>query len=52
MIEKKVCLQKRICHKLALSKDFTIMPPKLKHSAPSKTKTVPGILFNNVNLSL
>jgi len=52
IIEKKVCLQKRICHKLAPSKDFTIMPPKLKHSAPSKTKTVPGILFNSVNLSL
>ena len=52
MIEKKVCLQKRICHKLAPSKDFTIIPPKLKHSAPSRIKTVPGILFNNVNLSL
>ena len=45
MIEKKVCLQKRICHKLAPSKDFTIMPPKLKHSAPSRTKTVPGIFI-------
>jgi len=52
MIEKKVCLQKRICHKLAPSKDFTIMPPKLKHSAPSRIKTEPGILFNSVNLSL
>ena len=52
IIEKKVCLQKRICHKLAPSKDFTIMPPKLKHSAPSRIKTVPGILFNSVNLSL
>ena len=52
IIEKKVCLQKRICHKLAPSKDFTIMPPKLKHSAPSKTKIVPGTLFNIVNLSL
>ena len=52
IIEKKICLQKRICHKLAPSKDFTIIPPKLKHSAPSITKIVPGILFNNVNLSL
>ena len=51
-IEKKVCLQKRICHKFAPSKDLTIIPPKLKHNAPSKTKTVPGALFNNVNLSL
>ena len=49
IIEKKVCLQKRICHKLAPSKDFTITPPKLKHKAPNKTKTVPGILFNSVN---
>jgi len=52
VIEKKVCLQKRICHKLAPSKDFTMMPPKLKHSAPSRIKIVPGILFNSVNLSL
>jgi len=26
-----------------------MMPPKLKHSAPSRIKTVPGILFNSVN---
>ena len=52
MIEKKNCLQKRICHRLAPSKDLTIIPPKLKHIAPSRTKTVPGILFNSVNLSL
>ena len=52
MIEKNNCLQKRICHKLAPSKDFTITPPKLRHNAPSKTKTVPGTLFNSVNLSL
>ena len=51
-IEKKVCLQNSICHKFAPSKDFTITPPKLKHRAPSKTKIAPGILFNNVNLSL
>ena len=52
IIEKKNCLQKRICHKLALSKDFTIIPPKLKHSAPARTKIVPGILFNSFNVSL
>ena len=50
--EKKICHQKRICHRLAPSKDFTIMPPKLRHRAPIRTKTVPGILFNNINLSL
>ena len=52
IIEKKVCLQKRICHKFAPSKDFTIIPPKLRHNAPNRTKTVPGILFNSVYLSL
>ena len=52
IIEKKVCLQKRICHRLAPSKDFTIIPPKLNHKAPNKIKIVPGILFNIVNLSL
>ena len=52
IIEKKVCLQKRICHKFAPSKDFTIIPPKLRHNAPNRTKTVPGILLNSVNLSL
>ena len=52
IIEKKICLQKRICHKLAPSKDFTITPPKLKHKAPKITKIEPGILFNIVNLSL
>ena len=52
MIEKKNCLQKRICQRLAPSNDFTIIPPKLKHIAPSKTSAVPGILFNSVNLSL
>ena len=52
IIEKNACLQKRICHRLAPSKDFTIMPPKLRHNAPIRTKTGPGILFNNVNLSL
>ena len=52
MIEKKICLQKRICHKLAPSNDFTIIPPKLKHNAPRKIRSEPGILFNNVNLAL
>ena len=52
MIEKNICLQKRICHRLAPSKDLTINPPKLKHIAPRITRIVPGILFNNVNLSL
>ena len=52
MIEKKNCLQKRICHKLAPSNDFTIKPPKLRHKAPKKIKIGPGILFKNVNLSL
>ena len=52
MIEKNNCLQKRICHKLAPSKDFTIIPPKLRHIAPNKTKTGPGTLFKSVNLSL
>ena len=52
IIIKKNCLQKRICHKFAPSKDFTIIPPKLKHIAPKRTKIGPGILFNNINLSL
>ena len=47
MIAKKVCLQKRICHRLALSKDLTIKPPKLKQKAPKKTSNGPGILFIN-----
>ena len=49
---KKNCLQKRICHRLAPSNDFTIIPPKLRHMAPKNTKIEPGILFRNVNLSL
>ena len=48
---KKNCLQKRICHKLAASNDFTIKPPKLRHKAPKKIKIGPGILFKNVNIS-
>ena len=49
IIEKKICLQKRICHKLAPSNDFTIIPPKLKQTAPKITKIDPGIFFNKVN---
>ena len=49
---KKNCLQKRICHRLAPSKDFTIIPPKLRKTAPKNTKIKPGTLFKNVNLSL
>ena len=52
MIEKKNCLQKRICQRLAPSNDFTIIPPKLKHKAPRKIKSGPGILFKTVNLVL
>ena len=53
-MEKKNCLQKRICHKLAPSNDFTIGPPKLKHTAPKKTRIGPGIFlldsFYNLNI--
>ena len=49
---KKNCLQKRICQRLAPSNDFTIIPPKLKKTAPKKTKIEPGTLFRNINLSL
>ena len=51
-MEKKNCLQNRICHKLAPSNDFTIGPPKLKHTAPKKTKIGPGIFFNRFILSI
>ena len=47
MIAKNICLQKRICHRLAPSKDFTIKPPKLKQKAPKKTNNGPGIILNN-----
>ena len=49
-MEKKNCLQNRICHKLAPSNDFTIGPPKLKHTAPKKTKIGPGIFFTRLIL--
>ena len=42
VIEKKIDRQNRICHKLAPSKDLTIKPPKLKHTAPKKTSKGPG----------
>ena len=41
---KKRDLQKSICHNVAPSKDFTIIPPKLKLVAPKKTKSGPGYL--------
>ena len=44
MIAKKACLQKRICHRSASSKDLTITPPKLKQKAPKKTSNGPGII--------
>ena len=47
MIVKKVCRQKRICHKLVLSKDLTIKPPKLKQKAPKKTSNGPGAFLIN-----
>ena len=43
--EKNTDLQNNICHKVAPSKDFTISPPKLKHSAPIKINKGPGILL-------
>ena len=33
------------------SNDFTIKPPKLKHTAPKKIRKGPGILFKKVILS-
>ena len=39
---KKTDLQNNICHKVEPSKDFTINPPKLKLTAPKKTKSGPG----------
>ena len=46
-IAKKACLQNRIYHKLLLSKDLTINPPKLKQKAPNKISNGPGILLIN-----
>ena len=43
--EKKTDLQNKICHKVAPSKDFTISPPKLKLTAPKKTRRGPGKLL-------
>ena len=39
---KKIDLQNRICHKVELSKDLTINPPKLRLKAPKKIKSGPG----------
>ena len=39
---KKRDLQKSICHNVAPSKDFTIIPPKLKLRAPKKINKGPG----------
>jgi len=44
VIEKKNCLQKRICQRFAPSKDLTIIPPKLSVIAPKKTSRDPGSL--------
>ena len=41
-MEKKNDRQNNICHKVAPSKDLTINPPKLKLTAPKKTKKGPG----------
>ena len=48
---KKNCRQKSICHSVAPSKDFTIIPPKLKHKAPNKISIEPGNLFKKINLT-
>ena len=40
---KKNCLQNKICHSDAPSKDLTNKPPKLKQNAPKKTNKGPGI---------
>jgi len=45
VIEKKNDRQNKIYHKLAPSKDLTINPPKLKLTAPKKTKKGPGKFF-------
>ena len=45
-MEKKNDRQNNICHKVAPSKDLTIRPPKLKLTAPKKTKKGPGIFLN------
>ena len=40
--EKKTDLQNNICHNVDPSKDLTIIPPKLKLSAPIKMSNGPG----------
>ena len=41
--EKNNDLQNNICHKVDPSKDFTIIPPKLKQHAPKNINKGPGI---------
>ena len=41
-IEKNTDLQNKICQRLAPSNDLTISPPKLKLTAPKKTRKGPG----------
>ena len=44
--EKNNDLQNNICHKVDPSKDFTIIPPKLKQHAPRNTnKALGGIAY-------
>ena len=42
---KKTDLQNNICHRVEPSKDLTINPPKLRLTAPKKTKSGPGRFF-------
>ena len=42
---KKTDLQNNICHKVEPSNDLIINPPKLKLTAPKKTKSGPGRFF-------
>ena len=43
---KKKDRQNKICHNVDPSKDLTKRPPKLKLTAPKKTRKGPGIFFN------
>lgn len=42
---KNTDLQNKICQSVEPSKDLTIKPPKLKLTAPKKTKKGPGKFF-------
>ena len=46
MIEKNSDRQNKICHNVDPSKDLTKRPPKLKLTAPKKTRKGPGIFLN------